>query len=180
MTAKADIHTSASQRYWEAKAHLDAVPRGPLERSARASILGALAPWQTPLVRRPAATPNEVRLWHLARQTWGRRCGWAAAIRHLRGSRGMDQQALADGAGMSRSQVSAVEVGIKDPRWSTIVRLLDCLDVRVVVVPFDARVTVIPPDPQAPALEGAHCTSSWSRGGPVMVEPCMPRDEGDT
>jgi transcriptional regulator with XRE-family HTH domain len=49
-------------------------------------------------------------------------------MRALRGRAGITQKALAERAGTSEAYVSNIELGRRDARWSTLVRLLYALD----------------------------------------------------
>jgi predicted transcriptional regulator len=60
---------------------------------------------------------------------------FGAAVREFRHRRGLTQQALADGAGVYRSYLSALESGASTEALAQIVRLLDTLDLEIVIRP---------------------------------------------
>jgi predicted transcriptional regulator len=48
---------------------------------------------------------------------------------------GLSQRELADRAGVPQSTVARIERGVIDPRWSTVVRIIDACDEELVVTP---------------------------------------------
>ena len=73
---------------------------------------------------------------------------FGARLQQLRTKRGLTTQGLAEAADMSPSFVSNLEVGVKVPSLTTLVRLAAALECRVtdLVRPFDAHdlLTLIP------------------------------------
>lgn len=61
------------------------------------------------------------------------------AIRQLREGRGMTQEQLGHAAGVNLSQVSQLERGVSNPRWGTVVRLAQGLEVEIEDVATLAR-----------------------------------------
>ena len=53
-----------------------------------------------------------------------------AAVRDLRGRRGISQEHLADLSGMHRTYVGGIERGVRNPSFKNIRRLADALEVR--------------------------------------------------
>lgn len=62
----------------------------------------------------------------------------AGAIRHLRQNAELTQVALAERAGVSSKWISDVESGKSSLRFTTVLRLLDALDVDLTLQPRDA------------------------------------------
>lgn len=73
---------------------------------------------------------------------------FGARLQQLRTKRGLTTQALAQAADMSPTYVSNLEVGVKVPSLTTLVRLAAALECKVtdLVRPFDAHdlLTLIP------------------------------------
>ena len=63
---------------------------------------------------------------------------FAGAIRNLRQDRALTQVALADRAGVSNKWISDVESGKSSLRFTTVLRLLDALDVDLTLQPRHA------------------------------------------
>lgn len=55
---------------------------------------------------------------------------FGAAVREVRGARGLSQEALADAAGMHRTYVGGIERGERNPSYRNILRLAEALDIR--------------------------------------------------
>lgn len=58
----------------------------------------------------------------------------AKAIRELRTERGITQEALAHGAGVTVGHLSKIERGLANPGWSTVEAIADALGVEMVEV----------------------------------------------
>lgn len=52
------------------------------------------------------------------------------ALRQIREREGLTQEDLADKAGLHSTWISAVERGVRDPRWSTVCQMAGGLGVR--------------------------------------------------
>jgi transcriptional regulator with XRE-family HTH domain len=58
----------------------------------------------------------------------------AKAIRELRTKRGVTQEDLAHGAGITVGHLSKIERGLANPGWSTVEAIADALDVKMTEV----------------------------------------------
>lgn len=57
-----------------------------------------------------------------------------AVIRELRSKKGMTQEALAQGAGITVAHLSAIERGHANPTWATVVAIADALGATLAAV----------------------------------------------
>lgn len=55
-----------------------------------------------------------------------------AAIRELRDKKGVTQEAVAHGAGVTVAHLSAIERGHANPTWGTVMTIADALEVSLV------------------------------------------------
>jgi XRE family transcriptional regulator, regulator of sulfur utilization len=58
----------------------------------------------------------------------------ANAVRELRSERGITQEALAHGAGITVGHLSKIERGLANPGWSTVEAISDALGVKLAEV----------------------------------------------
>lgn len=64
----------------------------------------------------------------MVRQSSNPQPALGAAIRALRSNKGMTQEALAQGAGVTVAHLSAIERGHANPTWGTVSNIADALN----------------------------------------------------
>jgi transcriptional regulator with XRE-family HTH domain len=69
-----------------------------------------------------------VSIGQLKQKTWHTALG--SAIRRLRQTRGLSQEAMALALGMSRSHASKLETGVISPTFDTLLAIMDLLEMR--------------------------------------------------